>query len=215
MNPSLQVAQNNKIIAQEMLGKPLVPLQQREIESIANKEHLPAPNLAQSLNLCAKSENLEMTLLHVGENQEFTCPDSCPYFKEQYRPDKFRCPKGIFMIQRPVPIEKMVCTTVLVKVRNISSQPIKIWPSNFHILDSSRNQYDTPGLLKALCDELLRVLPSQYKTVDFDLCDDAQAICLFCFPQLPPKAKIIRLMYKKERERIDIRITSNARIEKS
>jgi tetratricopeptide (TPR) repeat protein len=223
MNPAtastLQGAKNNKLVAQEMLGKPTVQLQQRESESIANKSHLSAPYFAQSLNLFAKSENLEMTLLHVAENQEFVCPDSCSYFKEQYRPDECRCPKGLFMSQRPVPIEKMICTTVLVKIKNISSQTIHIYKSHFHILDSSRNQYDAPlSYRQALCDELLRTLPPQYKNKDFDLCDDAQAIFLMCFPQLPPETKVIRLKYEGgdfKREKLDIKIAPKDKVEEA
>jgi len=210
-----RLAKNNKALAQEKLGKPFIPLQQRETASTATKSHLPTPDFAQNFNLCVKGENLEMTLLHLAENKEFVCPTSCRYFEEQYRPDRFRCPKGLFMVQRPVPIETLVCTTVLVKVRNISSRELYMDFFNFHVFDSHGNQFDPvgPNVTQALCTDLSQMLPSQYKTYGFCLYNDAQAICLLCFPQLPPQTKIIRLIYRQDKEKMDITIASNAKVE--
>lgn len=226
IDPEFQVAKDNKALAQKELGKPLVPLKQKETKHIVTKAYLRAPNLAHNLNLSVKGRYLEITLLHLAENQEFECPNSCYYFEKQYKPDIYDCPKGLFVSQRPVPMEKMFSTTILVKVKNISSRILHIDFKRFHIFDSRGNQYDLPIMHKALCDELSRKLPPQYKTSSFNLYNDAQAICLLCFSQVPSKAKITRLVYRqqivdpgpvgglvKDTETFDIRIVSHEKVE--
>jgi hypothetical protein len=52
----------------------------------------------------------------------------------------------------------------------------------------------------------------------FYLCDNAQAMFLVCFPQLPLETKVIRLIYQERsfsKEKIDIRIESDGKVEET
>ena len=126
------------------------------------------------------------------------------------------------MVQRVLK-EKMVCTTVLVKVRNISPQLLDIRHERFYIFDSSGNQYKIP-LHRPLCTGLR---PKKYESLEtggLKLYDGAQATILLTFPQLPSNAKIVRLVCEqwvfeqgatsgvvKDKDFIDIRIDSEHR----
>jgi len=189
INPSLQVARNNKAIIQKQIEKPHVKLREEEEES---KGPITKTALEENLNLTAKGKYSEITILHVVENNEFQCPKTCMYYDKR---DHLICPKSNLMTLDFVK-DRLVCTTVLVRVKNVSSQLLALEPRRFLAFDSFGNQY----IGKSLCSELH---PKKYVRIgDMSLNDtnklysNAQVICLLCFPQLPSDSKIVRMIYE-------------------
>lgn len=190
INPTLQIAKNNKMILQEDIEKQHVELHEKEEKGEAP---ITKTILAENLNLTAKGEYSEITILHVVENNQFQCPKSCTYFNEQTY--SYSCPKRSLMIQK-LEKDRLVCTTVVVKVRNISSQLLVLESEHFLAFDSFGNQYVGGGLCSRLHPNKYTHLRDEYYLCGaYYLYNDAQVTCLLCFPQLPPDSKIIRMVY--------------------
>jgi len=190
INPSLQITRNNKAIIQKQIEESHVKLREEEEGS---KVPVSKTVLEENLNLTAKGKYSEMTILHVVENNEFQCPKTCTYYDRQ--DDHLFCPKSNLMTLDFVK-DRLVCTTVLVRVKNVSSQLLALEPRSFLAFDSFGNQY----IGKSLCFELhpkkYARLGDGYSSDTNKLYGNAQVTCLLCFPQLPSDSKIVRMVYE-------------------
>jgi len=183
INPTFQAAQKAKTIVQEEIDKQHVELHEKEGESEAP---IAQTILTGNLNLTAKGNYSNMTILHVAENNEFTCPITCMYYDKQDRP--FGCPKWNLMTQKLMK-DRLVCTTVLVRVKNVSSQLLVLEDRHFLAFDSFGNQHNGDSLCFELHPKKYGHLVNWYK-----LYSNAQVTCLLCFPQLPADCKITRIV---------------------
>ena len=191
LNPSLQVAQNNKAMIQKEMQKPQVKPYETEKRS---ETPVVETTINENLNSTSKGQYSHVTILHVVENNEFQCPKSCTHYDEQTY--SYYCPKRSLMTQK-LEKDRLVCTTVVVRVKNISSQLLVLESKHFLAFDSFGNQYVGGGLCSRLHpNKYTRLRDEYYLCEGHHLYNDAQVTCLLCFPQIPSDSNIIRMIHQ-------------------